>query len=274
MPCDHPKFAWTLADGRTTTTPQKRIPDATWKCNKCPGCISDKKRDWANRIAHELSMHPTGCFITLTYDDEHLGLNQLNRKHIKQWVQRMRHHFPDIRYFLSGEYGPKTNRAHYHAIIFGENFMDILTGADRMRDRDGLYNSKFLDHLWGYGACHYGPASPGSARYIAGYIEKKIGDIDTISSMSKKPPIGYTWVLKNYKQLEKGYIGFIDQTGEYVKTAVPAVYKTWLKEISPYTLERLKEVQRENKKHETDRVLANRALARGVKAKLFNKESI
>lgn len=274
MACDHPKFAWTMADGRTTIQPQKRTPDTLWKCNKCPGCISDKKRDWANRIAHELSMQPTGCFITLTYDDQHLGENKLNKDHMSEWMQTMRDKFGKMRFFYSGEYGPKTGRAHYHAIIFGHNFLEILTGADRLNDRDGLYNAKYMDHLWGRGQCFYGPAQPGSARYIAGYVEKKIGDTDTLSSMSKRPPIGIPWLLKNKRQLLKGYIGYIDLNGEYVKTAIPEAYKKWLRKNDPELHEQVKEVLKDQIKFEHDRVLANRALTRAAKSKLFNKESI
>lgn len=47
----------------------------------------------------------------------------LRRRDIKLWLKRCRKNFPDLqgkwKYFIVGEYGPTTNRPHYHGLIYG-----------------------------------------------------------------------------------------------------------------------------------------------------------
>lgn len=44
-------------------------------CGQCIGCRLDRSRQWATRCALEMEGHEKNCFVTLTYDDEHLPLN-------------------------------------------------------------------------------------------------------------------------------------------------------------------------------------------------------
>ena len=41
-------------------------------CGKCVGCLLDRSRDWATRCMLEAKDHEHNCFITLTYNDDHL----------------------------------------------------------------------------------------------------------------------------------------------------------------------------------------------------------
>lgn len=41
-------------------------------CGGCIGCRLERAQAWAVRCVHEAQMHEANCFITLTYDDEHL----------------------------------------------------------------------------------------------------------------------------------------------------------------------------------------------------------
>ena len=45
-------------------------------CGQCVGCRLERSRQWAIRCAHEAQSHERNCFITLTYDNEHLPENR------------------------------------------------------------------------------------------------------------------------------------------------------------------------------------------------------
>ncbi len=73
--------------------------------------------------------------MTLTYDDEHLPINDyvdsdgvihgkptLRKRDVQLFLKRLRKNYKydnHIKYFCCGEYGGKTFRPHYHLIIFG-----------------------------------------------------------------------------------------------------------------------------------------------------------
>ena len=41
-------------------------------CGQCKNCRINQARIWTNRILMEQCCHDYSCFVTLTYDDEHL----------------------------------------------------------------------------------------------------------------------------------------------------------------------------------------------------------
>lgn len=41
-------------------------------CNQCSGCRRRQSLEWALRCTHEAQMHRYNCYITLTYDDNHI----------------------------------------------------------------------------------------------------------------------------------------------------------------------------------------------------------
>lgn len=123
-----------------------------------------------------------------------------------------------VRYYMCGEYGEKTDRAHYHMILFGFDFDDdkkmyTISGS---RDKNPIYKSKTLDKIWGKGNCYVGDVTFESAAYVARYIMKKVngqlaekhyerlnGDTGEIfkrqpeyTRMSLKPGIGAKWLEK------------------------------------------------------------------------------
>jgi hypothetical protein len=59
-----------------------------------------------------------------------------------------------IRFFHCGEYGDKTRRPHYHALIFGYGFPDkVLFKKQKSGD---LFTSDILTKCWGMGHCLLG----------------------------------------------------------------------------------------------------------------------
>ena len=76
----------------------------------------------------ESQVHADNCFVTLTYDDEHLPrphrpghwMPSLSPYHVTNFIKRLRRHYEiPIRYFLAGEYGNDSQRPHYHLALFG-----------------------------------------------------------------------------------------------------------------------------------------------------------
>ncbi|AXL15129.1 replication initiator protein [Microviridae sp.] len=163
-------------------------------CGKCQGCLADKRRDWATRIYHESRLHERNCFITLTYETPPPSLHI---DHVQTFLKRLRKNIK-LRYFLCGEYGEKTHRPHYHAVLFGTD----LRGGEY--DIDGrMYGSPLLDTTWGHGFASVGTLTMSSACYVAGYVQKKLDDPDTFTTMSRRPPIGYHWALHNQEMLQR-----------------------------------------------------------------------
>ena len=63
----------------------------TIKCGQCIGCRLDKSIEWAVRSTHESSGHDDNCFITLTFDDDHLPENNsLDQKYVELFMKRLR----------------------------------------------------------------------------------------------------------------------------------------------------------------------------------------
>ena len=186
-------------------------------CGQCLGCRTDKSRMWASRIMHEASLYDENCFVTLTYDDEHLPSDgSLNKAHFQKFLKRLRKRFGDrrIRYYHCGEYGAQLYRPHYHACFFNLDFPD----KELFHEREGnlLFVSQTLSELWADGFSTVGELTFQSAAYCARYVTKKVTgkarqdhylrlNIETgelymlqpeYSTMSRRPGIGRGWYEK------------------------------------------------------------------------------
>ncbi len=136
---------------------------------------------WAVRCHHEASLHKQKCFLTLTYNEEHLPENGSIEKRIMQlFIKRLRKKYGNgIRYLLCGEYGSKLMRPHYHVLLFGHNFKDQILW--QVQNGQEHYRSAELEELWknpetnkSYGFSTVGALTFESAAYVARYITKKI----------------------------------------------------------------------------------------------------
>lgn len=180
-------------------------------CGKCLGCLKDRSRQWAVRCVHEASLYDENCFITLTFDDEHLNpFLSLNKKDYVDFMKRLRFRFGEgIRFFHCGEYGDLRLRPHHHAIIFNFDFPDKelfqIKGGVR------LYRSAELERLWPFGFSTIGAVSFESAAYVARYVLKKInvtdkkkyyaGRVEPYITMSRRPGIANEWFQRFYKDV-------------------------------------------------------------------------
>ncbi len=145
-------------------------------CGQCIGCRIDKSKEWAARIVHESRMHRDNCFITLTYNKEHLPWDgSLNKSHFQKFMKRLRKQnaHKKIRYFHCGEYGEqKGTRPHYHACLFGIDYDDRVPYSTT--NEVITYQSDTLEKTWGKGFCTVGELNYQTAAYTARYIMKKI----------------------------------------------------------------------------------------------------
>jgi len=140
-------------------------------CGSCRACRLKRRGEWALRMEHESStvQHKT-LFVTLTYNAEHLPQDYgLSIKDCQKFFKRLRRRLDKkndetkFKYYLCGEYGPKTRRPHYHAIIMG---LDITYAND-------IYKAWGLCDAAGFKCVQ--TADIKSFKYVAGYAAKKLG---------------------------------------------------------------------------------------------------
>lgn len=201
-------------------------------CGKCLACRMKYSRDWADRCIMELPYHDSSYFVTLTYDNDHLPVNDfvdpvdgvigqmptLIKSDVSDFMKNLRrqldYHFPDhapISFFAAGEYGGQTSRPHYHLIIFGLQLNDL-----QMYKKSTLgynyYNSEFLQSVWKKGYVVVADVTWQSAAYVARYILKKqTGDQSEVydrfnfqqefSLMSRRPSIGRRFFEEHFHEL-------------------------------------------------------------------------
>lgn len=139
-------------------------------CGKCLACLQRKQKDWAFRIMQEVRSSDSAWFVTLTYDDAFLPMSVagengesfsfpiVSKRDVQLWLKRLRKSIEPckIRYFIASEYGPKTFRPHYHAIIFGLPFKNNV-----------VYES--IVQTWKNGFVQVAPVTLGRAYYVAKY---------------------------------------------------------------------------------------------------------
>lgn len=217
MPCFHPLPAYFSPEG-IRVCPRKRFNDLRGSdllsipCGQCIGCRLDRARQWAVRIGQETQMHDVSCFLTMTYDDLHLPPatlpgGSLVKKHVQDFFKRLRFSLlPDkIRYFVCGEYGEKSNRAHYHAIVFGYWPSDAKCHG-KAKCGEPLFVSSRLESIWGFGFCAFGKVTFESAEYVAKYTLNAVtgeyrdavylDKVPPFCTMSRRPGIGAKWYDK------------------------------------------------------------------------------
>ena len=230
MGCNFPRPVWKRADEATThastgkpITIHKRgftfrlaegyrEPHAAVPCGQCLGCRLDWAADWALRCEKEAKCWPHNSFVTLTYTDDELPIGATTRSTVSKrefqlFMKRLRKELDDqvIRFFASGEYGEKNDRAHYHALLFNCHFPDRV----RWRESRGhtLYRSPTLERLWPFGFSTIGEVNFQTANYVARYVVKKLrGSLaqqqyadrePPFVLMSRNPGIGAEWFSRH-----------------------------------------------------------------------------
>lgn len=175
-------------------------------CGQCMPCRINRRRMWTGRMLLELLEHPASCFVTLTYDKEHLpGDLCVSKREAQLFLKRLRREFStrSIRYLMCGEYGDASWRPHYHGILYG------VSPAEENRIR----------RCWEKGFICVGTAEPKSVNYCLAYVTKNMvkpgdyrlkGRTPEFRLMSSKPGLGHGVVARMRKayETERGQAAF------------------------------------------------------------------
>lgn len=182
---------------------EDKLDGVPFPCGQCLSCRINRRRVWTLRLILEEKYSGSSCFVTLTYDDQHLpyssdGRPSLSKRDAQLFLKRLRKRFSEkkIRYFLCGEYGSRTHRPHYHALLFGVSPYELDPSFVYFNGRSGETRHSVLSDTWHCGLVHVGMVSPESIQYVAGYVTKKITKkndelLPEFSLMSRKPGIGF-----------------------------------------------------------------------------------
>lgn len=147
-------------------------------------CRINTKRKKVARLLLESKSHQDNAFITLTYSDEEVPLGRtedgipvqiLVPAHLKAFLVRLRtYRNHPYRYYAVGEYGSKTKRPHYHAILFGLSTVELAY-------------KDFLRKTWGLGHVLAGECNVQTMAYVAHYCTKKMTQEDD-ERLEGRPP--------------------------------------------------------------------------------------
>lgn len=99
-------------------------------------------------------------FLTLTYRDPPGGgpPHVLHKRHVQNFFKRLRDGKDKdfCSYLVAGEYGDRTQRAHYHVLLFTRS----------------LLSQRDVERIWGHGHVHIGDVQPESIDYCLAYVLK------------------------------------------------------------------------------------------------------
>lgn len=192
-------------------------------CGKCYCCLSRRRNDWTFRLKNEQKNSFTAHFCTLTYSDETLPEDgKLKKRDLQLFLKRLRTEqdrsiervlkadkmalkWPSIKYYACGEYGTKTKRPHYHAIIFNIH--------PRIFD-------KVVD-IWKMGHVVVVPSNVKTIHYVTKYVINNFEENYKGFSLISKG-IGNSY-LSNTQKHRKGLENFVINDG--YPMAMPRYYK-------------------------------------------------
>ena len=165
-------------------------------CGKCINCRINRQSFWTGRILVEAAHSCGAAFATMTYDESHVpqvwnGLEMeltLDPDDVRKWLMRYRKAYGAVRFFLVGEYGDRTQRPHYHAVLFGVDPLE----AERRVQLTWSLDGQPLGHT------SVSDLNTARCRYVAQYTVKKLGKhhgalgarYPEFARMSRRPPLG------------------------------------------------------------------------------------
>lgn len=296
MPCFSPLKGYRSADPddrRIKFSPRSGFNDLPIDvpCGQCRGCRIDRARSWMLRCVHEASLYDENCFVTLTYDDEHLPENRsLSPLVVTKFMKDLRRkYYPKrIRFFACGEYGDQKNRPHYHILLFNHDFKDKYKFGLSKNLLDNIYRSAELESIWTNGFSTIGSVNRFTAMYVSDYCLKKtvgkdvpdfyeIVDTDTgeifevrkeFQQMSRMPGIGKPWFDAYTQDCRKDFVTF-----DGTKVPLPKYYRDKLKQIDPSRSESNESERRKRARKSKDNTHSRlKARSKCLDAKLKNKK--
>lgn len=245
MPCTRPIKAGFDQAGQISFSKRKwskELVPFELPCRKCVHCRLETAREKAIRCFHHAQFYEgKNIFLTLTYDEENLESPRLIYRHWQNFMKALRsdvgsHPDDRISVMVTGEYGEKRKRPHWHAILFNYRPEDE-SPARRTELGHSVYESQKLNELWGRGLTEYGDVTLESASYVARYSAKKLvhgsdneHEFHPIHRTSSKNAIGLPWIQKYWRQtFQNGYV--VLPNGR--RAGIPRFYEDWFREHHP-----------------------------------------
>lgn len=255
---------------------------------------------------HESQSWGASWFLTLTYKEEALPENgTLVREEVPLFIKRVRksrevrrrnpatgrmksYAGPPIKSFYCGEYGEDYLRPHYHVILFGHDFADML----RIEDSKSGYPqwmSPELDRLWQHrGRATIGEVTFETCAYVAGYCVKKVngalakeryerldpstGELMSVlpefGGMSRRPGIGREWIERFHSEVYPS--DEVIARGRPAKP--PRYYDAYLESVDPDAAQAVREVRDDRRKDESAERLRVREVCTNARLGLYSRE--
>lgn len=159
-------------------------------CRECWQCRANRVNDYVARCLCEAQYSDWTVSLTLTYRDsaereKDLAHKEITPHHVQQLMRNLRKRSTGkMRYIVTGEYGTLKGRAHFHMILFGKGKKPEIPHNRNTNWGPWSHGYTFADWDGGERAI----------RYVCKYILK--GEGRYWFSLSKKPPIGWTFFEK------------------------------------------------------------------------------
>lgn len=228
---------WSPINLRSETQKKLGLKGTSVPCGRCLGCLSKKRADWTFRMMEELSVSSSASFLTLTISDsvdtdtgELLVPTELDKQSVQRYfkrvykatsvptgkiiesinkkgkiVRRVEKRSP-LKYYVVGEFGTKTKRPHYHAVVFN-------------------VDKEILANKWEEGRTHQGSVTESSIKYVTKYLlkAKSIDDpLKPFAMMSKG--LGKIYLKKNERFHKSNFTIAIGGEGDNPR-AIPRYYR-------------------------------------------------
>lgn len=221
---------------RTNTVIDGIKMTGTAPCGKCVACLSKRRSQWTLRLNEEARNSQAVHFVTLTYADKNLpmknGIATLVKRDLQLFMKQIRvlqartyydsttgEIMPEwagkellpVRFFGSGEYGPATQRPHYHLILFNV-IKPIIENIHK---------------IWLYGNVTVNIAKPGALHYVTKYLIQPMtcqpGQQKPFLLMSRRPGIGHSYLKRTGDYHQRTMNSFIVSNG--TKHSLPRYYR-------------------------------------------------
>lgn len=167
------------------------------RCGSCIGCRLDQALEWTTKASIQMQLQPDNAyFVTLTYDDAFLPVDHvvdprdfqvkdlpvLRRSHVQDFLKLLRYKLdnigaPKIKIMYCGEYGPTTQRCHYHFLIWNLELPDLrrptLEESKGKQIPYRILTSDFIRDTWQKGFISVEKMDAANVAYVCRYTLKK-----------------------------------------------------------------------------------------------------
>lgn len=252
-------------------------------CGKCQLCRVQRRYDRALRIMLEAESWPEATtFITLTFDEDHVGSNELDHREWSQFIKDFRKKFcqaeyskpkdygtkrhkriysktfKQIKQVMCGEYGDTFGRKHFHGIIFNHSFGDMRFTGDYSAKGNPIHTSDALREVWKKGRVQIEPITFDLALYVGSYVTDNLLDEDPNQGHQKKQyglfgrGIGLNWIKRYWRDvLVSGQIKTLER--DY---PVPRYFWKKIEELHPAEYAAYKQKKYSDMQNKRDRSIA------------------